>query len=589
LSEPDILDKLVIASLSDVGRSRSDNQDAFREACNALGERLLVLADGMGGHRGGGEASRMCVQTIEQRFLEQHDSVETRLRRGIDEANADILRRGLEDPDLGGMGATCVALVLAPDAQGWVAWAGDSRLYRLRAGRLEQLTEDHSLVAEWQKLGVLTPAQAASHPKRNELTRAIGVTREVDPDLRVLELLAGDRYLLCSDGLCGVVDDETLAELLGSREPDAAARALVDLANARGGPDNVTVQIAWIPDPAAPAPEASTTPGPEDPWADFNLSDPEPRAEAASDAVSEARQQTFDLPARPPAAPLPAPAAPRSVHEVAEVEPERLVRARVEDVRARPRPLERGGLHPPSLVAGVLLGIALALAGRAYLDWQQDDPAPAPAPRADLPPAAMPPAIPAPSVPSPESPAPEPERPAVPAAPEPPPAPRPTPAVSQRQSSPPPAPATPEPPARPQPTAAAEPAAGAAPEPVEEEAGSAASEETPTSEGFELPEPVHRFLDAWLVSLARDDAAAHAGLGFPTGAHEFLRAQSSRESYRLVEVDLSPRSTARQTFVRVVLSYAFTNDSGRFRTEDELRVILEQGADGLRFAGYWQE
>jgi protein phosphatase len=575
LGEADILDKLVIASLSDVGRSRTENQDSFCEACNALGERLLVIADGMGGHRGGAEASRMCVQILEQRFLEQHDSIETRLRRGIDEANAEILRRGLEDSDLGGMGATCAALVLCPDGQAWIAWAGDSRVYRLRAQKFEQLSEDHSLVAEWQKLGVLTPAQASNHPKRNELTRAIGVTREVEPDLRTLELRAGDRFLLCSDGLSGVVDDATLAELLGSREPTAAARALVDLANSRGGPDNVTVQIAWLPDPAAAPASDPGRPADTDPWADFDLSDPETGSapEAVSDEVSQARQQSFELTSRAPAAPQAQRASAASVRPAAaEPEPAQARRATSASAARRVVSIERGRLHPPSLVAGVLLGIALALVARAYLDGQDAEPAQAPAPV----PTAAEPAAPEAAAAAALPPEPTAER-----------TPEPVPLAAEARRAAPPADAAKPAPDRP--AAKAERRTPPTPGSAEPARLVPVPEAVPTSAHFDVPEPVHRFLDAWLAALSADDATAHAALGFPTGASEFLRTQSSRESFRLVEVELSPRSHAQQTYLRVVLSYAFTNGAGRFRTEDELRMILDAGAEGLRFAGYWQE
>jgi hypothetical protein len=111
----------------------------------------------------------------------------------------------------------------------------------------------------------------------------------------------------------------------------------------------------------------------------------------------------------------------------------------------------------------------------------------------------------------------------------------------------------------------------------------------PTSEQFEVPQPVHEFLDAWLVALTRDDAEAYAALGFRSSAAEFQRTEASRESYHLKEVEVGPRSTPEQVHLRVVLSYAFSNGSGRFRTEDELRLLLDATAGGLRFAGYWQE
>jgi protein phosphatase len=572
LAEADVLDELVTASLSDVGRSRSENQDAWREASNALGERLLVLADGMGGHRGGAEASRMCVETIEQRFLEQHDPVEVRLRRGIGEANADILRRGLEDSDLGGMGATCVALVLAPDGQGWVAWAGDSRLYRLRAGVLEQLTDDHSLVSEWQKLGVLTPAQAANHPKRNELTRAIGVTREVEPELRALEIEPGDRYLLCSDGLSSVVDPATVQQLLGVHPPTAAAQNLIDCANARGGPDNVTVQIAWLPDGSPPPLHAAEAIAPEP--------EREPEIGVLASPIGTPAEPSFELPVRPLPLPPLVPRAPARAEDFVDAEPA----AQRSPPPLRPRPPRvrippRHPLHAPSLVVGILIGLALASAASGYLRWRESG-ASVEAPRAIErqpekarpvePPAAQAHPVPQASAPAPPAP---PSRPAAARAP----AARTAPVPEQR-------PASPEPPPR----EGGIRVVGEVPEggrvrwvPV--------SEPVPTSAEFPLPAAVHAFLDAWLAALSADDAAAHAALGFRTGAAEFARVQASRESYRLLEVEVSPRSTRAQTYLRVRLSYAFQNGSGRFRTEDELRLILEPTAAGLRFAGHWQE
>ena len=257
------LSKLVIASRSDVGRARSENQDAFGELTSSLGERLLVVADGMGGHQGGAQASRHCVNSMKRVFLELEDAPDDRLLRGLEEANADVYQAAADDEDLAGMGATLVALLLGTDGTGWVAWVGDSRLYRLRDGELAALTEDHSLVAQWVKLGVLTPEEAAEHPKRNELTRAVGVAPDVEADLLPVDLRPGDRYLLCSDGLCGVVDEARIAAALGDGEPESAAQALIDLANAAGGPDNVTVQIAWFRDDEAPEEEAVEAPEPE--------------------------------------------------------------------------------------------------------------------------------------------------------------------------------------------------------------------------------------------------------------------------------------------------------------------------------------
>jgi protein phosphatase len=128
-----------------------------------------------------------------------------------------------------------------------VAHVGDSRAYRLRDGTLEQLTADHSLVAELERRGLITAQEARVHPRRNEVLRCIGVDPEVDVDVAPVDVQAGDQYLLCSDGLCGVLTDEEIAAELLRAAPEEAARRLVDAANERGGPDNITVQIARIP------------------------------------------------------------------------------------------------------------------------------------------------------------------------------------------------------------------------------------------------------------------------------------------------------------------------------------------------------
>jgi protein phosphatase len=154
-----------------------------------------------------------------------------------------------EDPGLAGMGTTVVALLLDAAGRAAVAHVGDSRCYRWRGRRLAPLTTDHSVVAEMQRRGVLTAEEAAYHPRRNEILRSVGVLAEVEVELAAVEIAAGDWYLLCSDGLCGVVSDAEIEEVLASEtSPDAAARALVALANECGGPDNVTVQILGIPD-----------------------------------------------------------------------------------------------------------------------------------------------------------------------------------------------------------------------------------------------------------------------------------------------------------------------------------------------------
>jgi protein phosphatase len=242
-------DGIVAASLSDVGRTRSENQDACGEFRGTLGERLWIVADGMGGHRGGATASRLCIEAMGQTFLEGEGTPEERLILGFERANERVRAGAQQDPELEGMGTTGVALLIDAARRAWVAWVGDSRAYRLRQGRLEPLSRDHSVIGEWLRLGMITPEEAEVHPRRHELLRALGPAERAEVDLEPVEVQPGDRFLLCSDGLYGCVPDAEIGAVLGFEVPEVAAQKLVDKANREGGgPDNITVQIVTIPD-----------------------------------------------------------------------------------------------------------------------------------------------------------------------------------------------------------------------------------------------------------------------------------------------------------------------------------------------------
>jgi protein phosphatase len=250
-----------LASKTDVGQVRSANEDSCDSVDRADGSRLLVVADGMGGHRGGATASQTAVATISEVFQQDtSDQSQDMLRRAIEAANARIYSLAQDDPELEGMGTTVVAFLLDPRQRGSVAHVGDSRAYRYRRGRLEPLTIDHSVVAEMHRRGLLSAEEAATHPRRNEILRSVGVLPEVEVETADVEVSPGDRFVLCSDGLSGVVSDEEIAAIVQSKPPEAAVEALVELANERGGPDNITVQILLIPasedegDPEATAP-----------------------------------------------------------------------------------------------------------------------------------------------------------------------------------------------------------------------------------------------------------------------------------------------------------------------------------------------
>ena len=217
---------------------------------NDRGERLILVADGMGGHRGGATASRLCVEAVGRAFELGEGLPDERLREGLDNANREVREAGRGDDELAGMGTTAVAMIFEPDGPAWLAWVGDSRAYRFRSGRLQMLTRDHSVVAEWVRLGVISEDEAETHPRRSELLRAIGGADKVEIEVRRVEVLPGDRFLLCSDGLCGFLPEPDIAAALGFDDPDAAVKKLVHKVNdEHGGPDNVTVQIAAVPAP----------------------------------------------------------------------------------------------------------------------------------------------------------------------------------------------------------------------------------------------------------------------------------------------------------------------------------------------------
>lgn len=242
---------LETASLSDVGIARSENQDACAELEGAAGARLLLVADGMGGHRGGATASRLALHVIGELFEKHPQADPGLLSEAFACANERVHRAAQESTELLGMGTTCVALLIAGNGSAWVAHVGDSRAYRLRGGRLERLTNDHSTVAELERRGLITPEEAAVHPRRNEILRSIGVEPSVEPEISPVEVEVGDEFLLCTDGLTGVHTDEEIEALLRSRPPSEAVRELVDSTLARGAPDNVTVVLSVVrPDDA---------------------------------------------------------------------------------------------------------------------------------------------------------------------------------------------------------------------------------------------------------------------------------------------------------------------------------------------------
>lgn len=234
-------------AISDVGRKRQKNEDSYliNDEYN-----LFIVADGMGGHAGGEYASRIAIQTIEEMFRGNMTNKlpgEQILKKAIEDAGLKIVAKAEEDRALRGMGTTVIALHL-DDKKALLGHVGDSRGYLFRDGVLEQLTEDHSLVNEQVKSGLITAEEAKTHQFKNIITRSVGVTPEVEVDVVSKKLKNADAFLLCSDGLSNLVDITEMEKELREREPVLAAKSMVDLANKRGGDDNITLVLIEVLD-----------------------------------------------------------------------------------------------------------------------------------------------------------------------------------------------------------------------------------------------------------------------------------------------------------------------------------------------------
>ena len=244
--------------LTDVGRKRKHNEDAF---ALDLSDGLFVVADGMGGHAAGEVAARITVETIGEFIAATRQKEEAtwpfkynhslhfnsnRLAIAIEKANERVMAAVAAQPWLKGMGTTVVAGLLNEKILS-LAHVGDSRAYMFRGGKLQRLTDDHSWVHEQVAAGILTEDEAKSHPLKNVVTRALGGGPSVSPDLQELSFSARDRFLFCSDGLTTMLSDEEIEQTVSENEdPQQLCRALVDLANEKGGVDNITVVVARV-------------------------------------------------------------------------------------------------------------------------------------------------------------------------------------------------------------------------------------------------------------------------------------------------------------------------------------------------------
>jgi PPM family protein phosphatase len=243
-----------LAGLSDVGCQRENNEDKFAywEAADnkefKRKGRLLTVADGMGGHEGGAEASRIAVETL-QEIYSGTDGDDTRaiLLKAFQTAHQRILQYADSHFGLQGMGTTCTAVVLR-ELDLYYAHIGDSRLYMVRKDSIYRLTRDQSYVGKLVEQGIISTEEAGSHPQRHILTSALGAGAEVAPECpeAPLSLESGDVLVLCTDGLWSLLAEADIQKAVTSKKPEAACRELIKMARARGGPDNITVQVARL-------------------------------------------------------------------------------------------------------------------------------------------------------------------------------------------------------------------------------------------------------------------------------------------------------------------------------------------------------
>jgi protein phosphatase len=252
--QPNCFARLTVGAKTDLGRARENNEDKFDTlepddpGILALKGRIYAVADGMGGHSAGQIASELALNHVFRNYYgDSSPDVEASLRSAVREANADLLEIARLVPGRDGMGTTFTGGVVREDEL-IVVHIGDSRLYRVSPAGAEQLTEDHSWVAEQVRLGTFTEEEANASPFRNVITRSLGAMPDLEPDIFRIRLKPGDRFVFCSDGLNTMVDDDEIARWGLAGSPSVAAWNLVELANQYGGKDNVTVLVLEVDD-----------------------------------------------------------------------------------------------------------------------------------------------------------------------------------------------------------------------------------------------------------------------------------------------------------------------------------------------------
>jgi protein phosphatase len=344
------------AERSDPGRDpeKQVNEDACGWRETRLGH-LCVVCDGMGGHASGREAATLALATIFETFVGAADRAAPAelLRAAIEEASRRVHVMPASEIALGRPGSTVVALLVHPGGTE-IAHVGDSRAYHIRQGQIFRLTRDHSVVQEMVDRGLITPQQAARHPDANRITRALGMAPEVEAELRPQPIShrAGDAFVLCSDGLSDTLEDHEILEIVASEPPPQAVGRLVDLANARGGHDNITVIVVRTRESALP-PSARVAPTLPQTLAAETAPTDEPSNES-QDTVPAAPAESARLARAPAAAPGPAPAMTEAIV------PPGSTRHDVTRIQRRAGPLFIAGALL-ALIAVVLLGSVLII------------------------------------------------------------------------------------------------------------------------------------------------------------------------------------------------------------------------------------
>lgn len=238
----------MVLAKTDIGKFREINQDFYYISEETDSPQLYILADGMGGYKGGEIASKLATESVKKYILNNFDKIIKEkeeilklIKSSVEYANMVVYEKSKEVPDLEGMGTT-LEVCLIYNNKAYIGHVGDSRIYRIRKNVIRKLTKDHSYVQQLVEDKKITREEAKSHPKKNMLTKALGCTAYVEPDIRARNFEKGDIFIICSDGLTNMVDENKIYELI-TNDINTAADKLINLANEAGGYDNITIII----------------------------------------------------------------------------------------------------------------------------------------------------------------------------------------------------------------------------------------------------------------------------------------------------------------------------------------------------------